>query len=453
MGKSTVVKLEAELLLPAQRAAVQAAAEDLYERMLSREPGPTGQPLVNDIWPNVSRTGDTALVVEPLDRLGGEPGKSGNLVLAGQFFATPTQIPSCPMIIKVSPEPVALGADERCQKLVDEWKAAKHLAARFADRARFACPLAIWPDPDKRKGSSAQPVVLWAPFKSPEREAKLTPHGQRRLSIEVVEMLKYLSAGSSRFHGNRSRREERLRGMIQALRGLVHAHCCKSGDYRSAVSLVTHYNWELRGFRQRQSALWVRPWRALWGNTKKTVDLGEQWPNPFRVLDDLSRLTHLSIRVGIIHGDVHPRNIVEGDQMAPCIIDFGWARPRAERGALQHIVKDFVLLEANLRFMTLPPFLPHDSVMAFANWIGMDEDPPHVKDPECMMRMALVQELRKVTRDHVGDCTDWDIEYVAPLFLMSLGLLRYCYAADCPWAARYTVLSLARYLRRTVLRK
>lgn len=167
------------------------------------------------------------------------------------------------------------------------------------------------------------------------------------------------------------------------------------------------------------------------------------------VLRRLASLPELSLRVGFIHGDLHPRNIVFADDGTPRVIDFGWARPPddpEDPPQLQHIVKDFVLLEANLRFMTLPPFLPYDEVTALADWIGMGNNPPTVKHAECKLRIDLISELREVGERHIGGCSDWDAEYVVPLFLVSLGLLKHSHSADCPWAARYTVLALAKHL-------
>ena len=154
--------------------------------------------------------------------------------------------------------------------------------------------------------------------------------------------------------------------------------------------------------------------------------------------------------MGYIHGDLHPRNIVFAGDDEVKIIDFGWARPQKRNEPLQHIVKDFVLLEANFRFVTLPPFLPYDSLKKFLGWINSQRT-PRVIHNECKLRIELIKELREIAQKHIGKYKNWDIEYIVPLFLVSLGLLKYCHSADCSWAARYTVLSLAKYLKNNLL--
>jgi hypothetical protein len=247
-------------------------------------------------------------------------------------------------------------------------------------------------------------------------------------------------------------REKKVNKMFDAIDSLKTAHSAKGTTYRETVKLVDHYEDHLRDFF-KEDCLWAKPWHRLWGRNAQVWDFGEKkpWPNPILVLEKLRERDPQSLRMGFIHGDLHPRNIVFAYPDRVCVIDFGWARPASQESGdelaeLQHIVKDFVLLEANLRFMTLPPFLPYGDVKEFGDWIPMDEKQPSVGDKECNLRMKLVRKLRERAKLHVGTCSDWDIEYIAPLFLVSFGLLKHCHNADCTWAARYTVLSLARHL-------
>jgi hypothetical protein len=242
--------------------------------------------------------------------------------------------------------------------------------------------------------------------------------------------------------------------MIGATGFLVDAHCAKGPNHRESCNLVDHYDWELRGFNKL--ADWARPWLELWGTDARVSDFNESWPNPLIVCERLQATGPHSLRMGFVHGDLHPRNIVFAEDDTVRVIDFGWARPLPPdkpgmslelHHRAQHIVKDFVLLEANLRFVTLPPFLPYEDVMAVADWIDVEAALPSVGHAECALRIGLMEQLRERVAAHIGgNCEDWDIEYVVPLFLVSLGLLRYSCDADCPWAARYTVLRLARYL-------
>ncbi len=448
MSRQTNVKLVAELLPSKQRLAVKDAADKLFEDMLSNKQAPSGVYLVNEIWPNLKQADkavDPTLVLAPMDRVGGEPGKSGNAVLAGRFFLTHDELPSNPMIIKISPDPEADAslANEKRDKLVIEWKAAEFLAPQFSNRCRFACPLYLF---DER----GKPAVLWAPFES-EWDYPLPLPEEPEVRVKVEEMAKYLSPIPPALHENQHEREQQLNKILDAVDFLKEAHLVKGINHRDSINLVDHYADYLRDVHNLDS-LWAQPWRRLWGNATPVSDFGESgWPNPFLVCEALRKLGPHSLRTGFVHGDLHPRNIVFAHKKTVRVIDFGWARPLCpddpgKPGELQHIVKDFVLLEANLRFMTLPPFLPYDQVKEFAEWIEMDEEPRPVKDPECNLRIDLIKDLRGVAKKHVGNSSNWDIEYIVPLFLVSLGLLKHCHSADCTWAARYTVLRLARYL-------
>jgi len=445
MPKKTKIQLESDLLLPKQREAVCAAADQIYDLMRSGSPSASGQPLIDVVWPALSQLDepvDPHLVLEPMHRLGGDPGKTGNTVLAGRFFANAStaqdMLPSRAIIIKVSPETGAERAKKKRERLLDEYRTAINLKAQFSDRSRFAYPLHLY-EPE-----SADPAVLWTPLESTGRLYPIVNLEQRRAFVKILPIVNFLSAASPS-HKDHTKRKEQLKRIISAADGLVEAHFAKGANYHESVNLITHYEWELRGFHRSDD--WAKPWLKLWGTTPQVSDFGDDWPNPVLVFKELQQLGKLSLRMGFVHGDLHPRNIVFANDDTVRVIDFGWARPSKPDDPLQHIVKDFVLLEANLRFMTLPPFLPFDSVKDFADWIGMDDTPPCVDDQECKLRFDLVKQLRKVAQEHVGKCNDWDVEYVVPLFLVSLGLLKHSCSADCPWAARYTVLMLARYLK------
>lgn len=438
MTKSIQIQIEADILLHKQKKAVEAAATELYNLMKSGQ----RNGLIGKIWPNLSEvTGIPILHLEPMNRLGGDQGRTGSTVLGGRFFSTPRysekkMLPSRPMVVKVSPEPGSLGASKSRKMLLDEYDAAENLRYQFDDPARFARPL------HKYCSGERSPVVLWAPMASTMERYPPMNFKQRRTFAEVEPAVNFLSSASPYFYN--SVRRQRLKSMIFAVKHLQEAHCVRGANHREDRNLFNHYGWELRDFNKR--CIWTRPWKRLWGQKSCVSDFDDDWPNPVMICRTLRHMAPVSLRVGYIHGDLHPRNIIFEKNYSIRVIDFGWARPCKQDDPLQHIVKDFVLLEANLRFMTLPPFLPYDSVKDFLDWIGMDDSPPQGLHDEIKLRINLIRDLRETAKNHIGTDDNWDIEYIVPLFLVSLGLLKHCHSADCTWAARYNVLRLARYL-------
>ena len=109
------VVVSGDLLRPLQEKAVKESAARLYGKMHSGDLSPAGKSLIDEIWPEVLGKQDVTptLVLAPMERLGGEPGKSGNLVVGARFFAEEGQIPgnqpSQALIIKISPDPNVTG--------------------------------------------------------------------------------------------------------------------------------------------------------------------------------------------------------------------------------------------------------------------------------------------------------------------------------------------------------
>lgn len=453
------VVVEEHMLGDRQRKAMALAAEELCGFMHDGKKKTRGKTFLNAIWPLLKRFTwrlKPVLKLMPLDRVGGEPGKSGVTVVSGRFFATDTSItPSLQMIIKISPDPekdAALARDKR-EELLQEWAAARYLFRRFKEPENFAWPFWI------SGTNKTEPAVLWSLFTSEDPDYSRKSSEQDWDPREVTEMVKYLSArwSSTKLQENLKTRTDKLRGMIDAVALLRKAHSADGSDCRERVNLVKHYDWELRGFLNKNTK-WAEKWHDLWRTKSRLVpDYGKKWANPVTVCKGLAKIGKLPLRMGYVHGDLHPRNIVFQQNDKVCVIDFGWARPRRKEERLQHIIKDFVLLEANLRFMTLPPFLPYKSATAFIDWIGLNRPSPRTVHDECKLRIDLIQDLRKVAKAHLGRWQeqDWELEYIAPLFLVSLGLLKHCHSADCTWAARYTVLALATslegYLKRNGL--
>ena len=414
MSQKIKVAVEECLLSDQQRQSVVSAAKEICEFMLSKR-RKDGESIIGEVWPGLPCFRwefKPVLELQPLDRVGGEPGKSGLSVLAGRFsFTARTKrntIPSRQMIVKISPDPDKdpQFASEKRKELIDEWDAVKHHKQNFKDRKLFARPLWLH-NPDQPK-----PAVLWAPFESPDDQYVLPAVGKRWKFPPVEEMVKYLSAAwaSTNFQDSPESRKEKLREIMTAVECLSDAHSADVGGSRKPVNFVDHYDWELRGFMDKNGSKWAKKWHRLWKATSYVRDFGERWPNPIKVCEKLSKLGTRSLRMGCVHGDLHPRNIVFAEDGIR-IIDFGWVRPQRpprnskDRGPEhepQHIAKDFVLLEANLRFVTLPPFLPYESVKKFLGWIDSKRAPRKDIDDECRLRIDLIKGLRETARNHLG---------------------------------------------------
>jgi serine/threonine protein kinase len=197
------------------------------------------------------------------------------------------------------------------------------------------------------------------------------------------------------------------------------------------------YKWYLRDYDTDE---WSHSLKVMWPPLSTTVMLGgSSWVNPLHVWERL-RTQDAEMLLGAVHGDVHPRNIVISADRGPHIIDFGWAHD------LGHIAKDFVLMEANLRFVLLNADVAEADVVAMSKWLSFGSVAPSVTQPYCADQIRLIEKVRDEARHHFGDDANWDVEYLVPLFIVSLGLLRFLSEFRNQFAAIRTVLELARYI-------
>jgi len=223
---------------------------------------------------------------------------------------------------------------------------------------------------------------------------------------------------------------------------LPHRKC--GASCRRKRSFAVEYEKYLRGVwgtDPHPGLGWWKYWELTWApHSKEAVTaFGNTHANPLWVLARLKEQKH-DFHCGAIHGDLHPKNVVLSEEI-PHIIDFGWADPD------EHVAKDFVLLECNMRFVLLREDVDSASVRKFTNWIAWDAPAPKLSCRYCSERLRLVQQLRRIAADHLPDTRDWDREYVIPLFLVAFGLLKHLGAADNQIAAVMTVLSLADHIK------
>lgn len=355
------------------------------------------------------------LQLTSLDRVGTEPGRSGSEVWLGTFFPATTgpRVPyaSTPLVIKVR-RPSNGGKDP----LQDENKRAHTARAYMGDASPFAIPVHL-------DGASTNQhySVLWSPFSS---------------STQVW-------VGGSPSHDDlmnalRHERVEARTYITSALEALnwMHHSASVPPDERE-TSYGQEYRWYLRSFLD-DDATWWHTWAAQWGDasTPMSHDLGADHHNPLWVCSQLKD-RRLRLVGGVVHGDLHPRNIVLDHEKRCRIIDFGWSTTDA------HITKDFVLLDANLRAMTLPAHVGLQDMAALHIGAG---DVSLTTNAVVHHRVPLVQVVQdmaaKRLRVSIGS-DEWRAHYTIPLFLVTVGLLRHLGSSDNHLALRHLVLCLA----------
>ena len=433
------VFIDEQLLSKKQRNLIKLASKELCEKIEK------DSEIKKKVWPFLSEFGwemKPILKLCPLDRIGSEPGKSGVKVLAGCFSIEMkgiiSRVPSQQLIIKISPDPSDVDqeyVERKFKELKAEFELFKNAKECFDD-AHFARPFESYIHEDSKM------VVLWAPCSSPHPDHYKLTHEDEDDWKKISDINMYLSV-DGKYYFSRERREM-LQKIIDAIRHLENAHRFdENGDRTINEAFIPHYEWELRGWEKFKD--WTKKWSELWGDEEATSDFGvDSWTNPLFIFNKIKSFSEKPYPSGFVHGDLHPRNIVFTRKKEVKIIDFGWARQS------QHIVKDFVLLEANLRCMALPPFMRYDSAIHFLGLISKDDTSITHGNDELAIRLSLISRLRQIAAERMGDDVNWDVQYIIPLFLVSLGLLKHCHSADCTWAVRYNILALARYLKENV---
>jgi hypothetical protein len=210
-----------------------------------------------------------------------------------------------------------------------------------------------------------------------------------------------------------------------------------------ARSLGEEYYWYLRRFVlvDGDNSVWGSEWFDVWGDASDRYIHGKELAgvNPLWVLEKLRALEY-PIAIGAIHGDLHPGNVVFTRKNRPVLIDFGWAQGSA------HIAKDYVLMECNLRFLTLRTQVSDEELDCFVKWVGWDEPVPARFGEYFTSRAQLIQTLRECARTVFPLDTDWTKEYLVPLYFVAFGLLRFAPQLGNQRAAIRLVEALASYL-------
>ena len=400
-------------------AAIRYSAHDLVDRILSNRVGDEVWTLREVVWPALSLPefhelpiGSVKLTLLPLSRIGQMEGKSGSLVLIGYLSSEGSRIPhSHPLVVKTLDS-------TRSDKLGDEYSSALSIKPFAYDRKdSFAIPIHF---DETQEGYK----LLWSICSISGDLWRGPTDPETRFPI---------------FEGNDLRRplvegdvEQAERTLVSVFDLLRNCHSRFGMASREERSVGREYKRYLRGLGPD----WGEQWVEMWGTDEQTVR-GD--PNPLCLVERLKRESY-EMFVGAVHGDLHPGNVVPGRGGNPAIIDFGWASDKA------HVAKDFVLMECNIRFLTLRLQVRPDEVGTFQEWITWGAVLPSGLSEYLQGRMRLIVRLREKAAEVFPKDTDWDREYLVPLFLVSVGLLRFGLQLGNQQAAIELVLSLARHL-------
>jgi aminoglycoside phosphotransferase (APT) family kinase protein len=339
-------------------------------------------------------------------------GKSGSLVLIGYFAAVESSgIPrSSPIVVK--------SRSRKDGRLREEYDSAESVKAVIKQTEHFAVPIDF-------DASQEDYDVLWSLF-IPRQDVDPT-------DIEAPSALENDDLRTPLNEGDEDSAKRILDTTFAHLRSL---HLPSGAVFREGRQMEKEYRWYLRNLDS-----WADDWRQVWGSSEveRVHDAGGDFANPFRSLEKALLLT-TPMSIGTIHGDLHPGNVVLKGEV-PYLIDFGWAQAGA------HIAKDFVLMECNLRFHTLRAQLSQRDVHALSDWVEWDARVPSGMGVHVRKRAELICHLRETARRTlsagVSEEIDWNREYVVPLFIVALGMLRFAPLLGNQQAAVRFVLSLA----------
>jgi hypothetical protein len=190
------------------------------------------------------------------------------------------------------------------------------------------------------------------------------------------------------------------------------------------VVLKSHFK---RYFRKHKARGRIRP---VLGRSAKSVRpefLGARIYNPLRFLSSLPRYATLNLT--LVHGDLHPDNIVIDRNGVPHLIDFAWAHSNRD------VLIDYVLLENSIRFMAFPAAgainledqLSVDRLLLEENGfkrINSIEFSGPARREDYARLAAIVGVIRKRGRHLMGDQFSMR-SYLLTQFIVLYGLLRY----------------------------
>lgn len=393
------------------------------------------------------------LILVPLDRVGAAQGASGCKVTICYFVLSNValrelsgndyKIISLPLILKFE--------YKTSNKLQLEFDNAQSVKV-FADHSDgcFALPLKF--DDEHERIS-----VLWSSFKSNNYFCHSSVYGLGQTADkDSIAMLTELNLWKLIKEYN-EQNDERTFSNIQNILNVIYSnlkpfHLRLGYNSTEVRNIIEEYRWYLRGIESEKDNSWRNIWENVWADkTIKLIDEfgGKSWVNPIYILEQLNNF-NVSLHMGSVHGDLHPRNIVISHGNIPHMIDFAWSQD------MVHIVKDFVLMECNFRFVVLKSQIKYSDCLELAKSIT-NESLNNYMVKSKNIYLSKIASIIKLIRDklieHIGSQINWNEEYIVPLFLVSMGLLRFIDSYNNQTATRLTILELAKYINDEIITK
>ena len=351
---------------------------------------------------------DVEVVVVPLQRIGAPAGKSGAEVFVVYMRSVKQLADSLP-----PSNALVLKLQKNSAKLDDEMKG----ASKWPDVApdRFAKPIKLF--------TSGMYTVLLAPFRA---GVKPVPDEHILKFQSLLDLYRTLTAseGVQRL-AQRKRPPTAADGVKGALElvSLAHAYGRKEGEgpHRSTIRYSDDYEWYFRQTHKPDEDAEAKI-RRLFGNKGTLKAFGRSWLNPISLFKKiLGEHDEFEGARGAVHGDLHPKNIIFDAKRRVQIIDFGWAVNE------RHVCVDYVLLDINLRAVTLPSHVQEQEMLSAASYLYPNDACPTI-DGVLGERLRIVRDeiwahatSTKAVSKSGGD--PWLFEYLIPYFLVSYGLL------------------------------
>ena len=380
----------------------------------------------DEIWPDSRHVqlDDVDLVVLPLERVGAPAGRSGARVFVAYFRARATGAAAGPCSL-----PFAVKIDKK-QKMKGELSRVERLPPLGATtEARLAKPI----DCLDRMPIEGDRAILIAPFRSVYEPPE---------DIKVNDLWSVLQTADGPRDSEHDDAWPQVARYVEGALDIVDGLHRGEGSGRRTQTYAKAMEWYLRETRVPGGAAGPRGHlpRGIFGDEPRVSAFGRDWVNPTRIIDGLLQPTQkLKTTMGSVHGDLHPRNIVLDKSDKPHIIDFGWARTDAP------VVVDYILLDINLRSITLPSQVRESDVFGIAGFLRGDRKPTGLR-PAVRARVDLIHEhiWGRVKQQRI--VRNWTSEYVIPFFMMAYGLLVHLDTARNQMALVATVLAAAEYI-------
>ncbi|WP_370234663.1 MULTISPECIES: hypothetical protein [Henriciella] len=416
-------KTDEAALLGAVKEAFCSKLELVWRAAFERSRG--GRTLID--W------SDVQVRVLPLDRIGAPKGASGARIYVVYLIDNRADIKG-DRLSNSSPLVVKLGAHAKLEIEMTVGEIWPRLDP--SQEAHFAKPIDLVKYDDDTS-------VLLAPFRSnysPGREPELSTvvledlwkrlhdECERQAANDVSNEAHWESCATYVEHCVETMHEVHKNHAFDLPRKRMHVSCALDRYFRKIGT---------NGVRRHLA-------ERVFGTGPNVDYFGLSWINPIEVADELiKRNPELELAVGPVHGDLHPKNIVLGRQGTVNIIDFGWIHEEAP------IVIDYLLLDINLRSITLPSQTSQQAITMFGSFLD--------RGMEVTSLSEAVRDRARIISEKLWDkyfenakVENWDKEYLIPMFIVAFGLLVHMDEARNQTALLSTILALGNRLHDVV---